>query len=144
MCGAERSRNDSAQSPHVEQEALARGDAGQRPAQLPRLAREHQRRQRAQLSEGRLYRGGIRPVGLLVRREGAPGVRSPLSLFCVLLVAALRQHPLDGLERLEACLLGDDDLVLEHVVPLLAQRRHALVERGELHVGADGLPATPG
>ena len=100
MCGAERSRNDSAQSPTWSRKPCARGDAGQRPAQLPRLTREHERRQRAQLREDRVDRGGIRPVGLLVRRKGAPGVRAPRA-------RPSRQHPLDGLERLDAGLLRD-------------------------------------
>src|SRR5665647_2462321 len=48
-------------------------------------------------------------------------------------------HPLHGLQRLDADVLRHGHFVLEHVVPLVAQRGDALLERRELHVGTHGL-----
>ena len=108
---------------HVEQEALARGDAGQRAAQLPRLSREHERRQRAQLREGGVDRGGIRPVGLLVRREGAPGVRAPR----LVRHASIRSTALSALRRVCSGTVTSCSSTSSHSSPSVATHLSSVV-----------------
>ena len=74
MALAENASNDSAQSPAWSTKPSPLGDRGERLGEAARLAREHERRDRAQLGERGVERGGVGPVGLLRGGERAPAV----------------------------------------------------------------------
>ena len=75
MLTAEKSSNDSAQSPACSRKPRPAATCGQRLPQLPGLAGEHQRRHRGEPLARRLGRGRVGPVRLMQRVTLAPGGR---------------------------------------------------------------------
>ena len=84
MLTAEKSSNDSAQSPACSRNAFPDAHLTERLGQPARLSGEHERGEAVDLLEGPVERALVGPVGLLTGREGPPRRRRPaFSRGCV-------------------------------------------------------------